>query len=166
MDCVIGLVIRRIAMSMVVSLGVAVFLAGVGGLVLAAPEKDPLKPRVPADQMESAKKLTTPLFKDAKSAAAKLVEEGKALYEGKGTCFNCHGKTGKGDGPAGMMLDPGPRDLTNCRFQNKRSDGELFWVIKNGSPGTGMVALMPGAINEEEAWKIIAYVRSLCAKKK
>lgn len=134
----------------------------VGTLALSAPEKDPLKPRVPADQMEEAKKLSTSLFKDAKQASADIVKEGKVLYDGKGTCFNCHGKSGKGDGPAGAMLDPVLRDLTNCEFQKKRTDGELFWVIKNGSPGTGMVALMPGSVNEEEAWKIIAYVRSLC----
>lgn len=166
MDCDSSLMTRRTATRRVVSLGVAVLLAAVGGLVLAAPEKDPLKPRVPADQMGEVNKLANPLYKDAKKAPAKIVEEGKALYEGKGTCFNCHGKTGKGDGPAGMMLDPGPRDLTNCRFQNKRSDGELFWIIKNGSPGTGMVPLVPAALTEEEAWKVIAYVRSFCAKKK
>ncbi|MDF3014989.1 MAG: uncharacterized protein K0R44_214 [Thermomicrobiales bacterium] len=82
----------------------------VGTVAYSAPEKDPLKPRVPVDQTESAKKLTTPLFKEAKQAPAKMVEEGKALYEGKGTCFNCHGKAGKGDGAAGAMLDPGPRE--------------------------------------------------------
>jgi hypothetical protein len=134
----------------------------VGTVAYSAPEKDPLKPRVPVDQTESAKKLTTPLFKEAKQAPAKMVEEGKALYEGKGTCFNCHGKAGKGDGAAGAMLDPGPRDFTNCEFQKKRTDGELFWVVKNGIQGTGMMALTPMAVTEEEAWKTIAYVRSFC----
>lgn len=115
----------------------------IGIPAFSAPEKDPLKPRVPADQMESAKKLTTPLSKEAKQAPAKFVEEGKTLYEGKGTCFNCHGKSGKGDGPAGAMLDPGPRDFTNCEFQKKRTDSELFWAVKNGVQGTGMVSFAP-----------------------
>lgn len=142
--------------------------AGVVVLVLAAtvafsaPEKDPLKPRVPPAESDEAKKLTTPLFKKAKQAPAKIVEEGKALYEGKATCFNCHGKAGKGDGAAGAMLDPGPRDFTNCEFQKKRTDGELFWVVKNGIQGTGMMALTPMVVTEEEAWKTIAYVRSFC----
>ncbi|HEU4504691.1 MAG TPA: cytochrome c [Nitrospira sp.] len=142
------------------------FTAGVivlaGTVAYSAPEKDPLKPRVPAAQLDEAKKLTTPLFKEAKSAPAKVVEEGKALYEGKGTCFNCHGKSGKGDGMAGAMLDPGPRDFTNCAFQKARTDGELLWTVKNGIQGTGMVSLSPAAVSEEEAWKIIAYVRSFC----
>ena len=133
-------------------------------VALSAPEKDPVKPRVPADQMEKAKKLSTPLFKDAREASADLVNEGKVLYDGKGTCFNCHGKVGKGDGAAGAMLDPGPRDFTSCEFQRARTDGELFWVMKNGVQGTGMVAFTPGMVTEDEAWKILAYVRSLCKK--
>lgn len=135
-----------------------------GSLAFSAPEKDPLKPRVPADQMESAKKLSTSLYKNAAQAPADIVNEGKGLYEGKGTCFNCHGKSGKGDGMAGAMLDPGPRDFTNCEFQKKRTDGELFWAVKNGVQGTGMVSFTPGIVTEEEAWKILAYVRSFCGK--
>lgn len=130
-----------------------------GGPAGAAPERDPLKPRVPADQRDAARKLTAPV-----KATPTVVEEGKALYEGKGACVNCHGKGGKGDGPAGAALDPGPRDLTNCAFHKQRSDGELFWVIKHGVPGTGMVPLVPAALSEEEAWKVIAYVRRFCAK--
>jgi mono/diheme cytochrome c family protein len=134
------------------------------GTASAAPEKDPLKPRVPADQTESARKLSTPLFTDAKSAPAKIVEEGKALFEGKGTCFTCHGESGKGDGLAAGALDPGPRNFTNCEFQKKRTDGELFWVIKNGVQGTGMMSFVPGTVTEEEAWKLVAYLRTFCGK--
>jgi mono/diheme cytochrome c family protein len=138
----------------------AMFLSS--GLAIAGPEKDPIAPRVPADQRAAAKKDKSPLYDKADSAPAEIVAEGKALYEGKGTCVNCHGKSGKGDGPAGAVLNPGPRDFSNCKFHKKRKDGELMWVIKNGSPGTGMVPLVPATISEEEAWKIIAYERSFC----
>ena len=130
-----------------------------GGTLAFAAEKNPLKPRVPADQRKAAKKTKNP-FPMTKA----VVAEGKKLFEGKGTCFNCHGKTGKGDGPAGKVLNPSPRDFSNCKFHKKRKDGELFWVIKNGSPGTGMVSLIPSAITEEEAWKIINYERTFCKK--
>ena len=137
------------------------------GLAFAGPEKDPLKPRVPAAERSAAKKMKPPkeLYKKAKKAPPEIVAEGKALFEGKGTCVNCHGKSGSGDGPAGKVLNPGPRDFTNCKFHKKRKDGEMMWVIGNGSPGTGMVALAPpkgSTITEEEAWKIIAYERSFC----
>jgi hypothetical protein len=125
--------------------------------VVGAEEKDPLKPRVPPDQIADAKKLTNPVANTPENIA-----KGKALFEGKGTCFNCHGKNGDGQGEAGKILNPSPRNFTNCKFHKKRKDGELFWVIKNGSAGTGMVSLIPAAINEEEAWTIINYERSFC----
>ncbi len=136
-------------------------VAAVGALMTAtvsfAEEKDPLKPRVPSDQIAEAKQMKNPV-----AATPESIAKGKALFEGKGTCVNCHGKEGKGDGPAGAILNPSPRNFANCAFHKKRKDGELFWVIKNGSAGTGMVSLIPAAINEEEAWTIINYERSFC----
>lgn len=126
--------------------------------VWAAPEADPLKSRVPPAERSGAQQLANPL----PSTPENLVN-GKTLYEGKGTCANCHGKGGKGDGVGGMMLMPGPRNFTNCAFHKKRSDGELFWVLKNGSPGTGMPAFVKGGVlTEEEAWLIVTYERSFC----
>lgn len=131
-----------------------------GGTATFALEKNPLKPRVPAKERKAAKKMKNPI-----AFTKENVAKGKALFEGKGTCFNCHGKTGKGDGPAGKVLNPSPRNFTNCKFHRKRKDGELFWVIKNGSKGTGMVSMIPKAITEKEAWTIINYERSFCAKR-
>lgn len=129
----------------------------VGAIVVSAEERDPLQTRVPKDQLSDAKQMKNPVAKTKEN-----ILKGKALFEGKGTCFNCHGKEGKGDGPAGQILNPSPRNFTNCKFHKKRKDGEMFWVIKNGSPGTGMVSLIPAAITEEEAWTIINYERSFC----
>lgn len=139
------------------SLGLFVAMTLVSATVAGAEEREPLKARVPPDQIAEAKQMKNPIPSSPESIA-----KGKALFEGKGTCFNCHGKEGKGDGPAGAILNPSPRDFTNCKFHKKRKDGELFWVIKNGSAGTGMVSLIPAAINEEEAWTIINYERSFC----
>ncbi|MEK6618081.1 MAG: cytochrome c [Nitrospirota bacterium] len=141
------------------SAGFLTALMFVAATAVVAEEREPLKPRVPPDQIAEAKKLKNPIENTPENVA-----KGKALFEGKGTCFNCHGKEGKGDGPAGQILNPTPRDFTNCKFHKKRKDGELFWVIKNGSTGTGMVPLIPAAINEEEAWTIINYERTFCKK--
>ena len=138
-------------------LGISAALMLMSATVVVAEEREPLKTRVPADQLSDAKQMKNPV-----EANAANIAKGKALFEGKGTCFNCHGKEGKGDGPAGAILNPSPRDFTNCKFHKKRKDGELFWVIKNGSAGTGMVSLIPAAITEEEAWTIINYERSFC----
>ncbi len=126
-------------------------------------EKDPLEPRVPAQLRGAARKLASPFDGYSTEASAEIILYGKRLYEGKGTCFNCHGWSGNGDGPASLMVNPGPRDFTNCQFHEQRTDGELFWVIKNGSPDTEMVSMIPDPINEEEAWTILLYVRTFCA---
>ena len=52
-------------------------------------------------------------------------------------------------------MNPSPRNFTNAKFHKARTDGEFFWVIKNGSAGTGMVPLIGTAITEEEAWYVI-----------
>ena len=38
-------------------------------------------------------------------------------------------------------------------------DGQLFWIIKNGSLGTGMMAF-PG-LPDEQVWQLVQYIRSL-----
>src|SRR5205809_567295 len=139
--------------------GLLTALMFVAATAVVAEERDPLKPRVPPDQIADAKALKNPIANTPENVA-----KGKALFEGKGTCFNCHGKEGKGDGPAGQILNPSPRNFTNCKFHKKRKDGEFFWVIKNGSAGTGMVPLIPAAINEDEARTIINYERSFWMK--
>lgn len=141
--------------------GFQIVMALLAGSAVFAEERDPMVPRVPASKMEEAKKLTAP-FGDLWEAPSDIVAEGKKLFEGKGTCHNCHGKSGQGDGPVGQMLDPSPRSFANCKFHHSRADGELFWVVKFGSPGTGMVSLVPAVVSEEEAWKILAYERSFC----
>jgi mono/diheme cytochrome c family protein len=130
--------------------------------ILSCAERRPLEPRVPASQMEEAKRLKSPLG-DARNATSEIILAGKVLYEGRGACFNCHGVKGDGKGPAAAMIKPSPpRDFTDCTWHKQRDDGELFWIVKNGSPGTGMQALVPGMISEEEAWKIVAYERTFC----
>jgi mono/diheme cytochrome c family protein len=127
--------------------------------VAFAEERDPTVSRVPGDQRAAAEAMKNPVAKTPENIA-----KGKAIYEGKGTCLNCHGTSGKGDGPAGAILNPTPRNFTNPKFHKNRTDGEMFWVIKNGSAGTAMVGLIGTAISEEEAWYVINYERSFEGK--
>ncbi len=138
-----------------------VAFALVAGLVLAtgqvyAAEKDPTISRIPADELEDAKENANPVAASPESIAA-----GKMVFEGKGTCFTCHGMSATGDGDAGAALDPSPRNLVSASWQDIRSDGEMFWVIANGSEGTGMIAYNPAMITDEETWQVINYMRSI-----
>ena len=127
--------------------------------VAFAEERDPTVSPVPGDQRAAAKAMKNPVAKTPENIA-----KGKAIYEGKGTCFNCHGTSGKGDGPAGPLQDPTPTNFTNPKFHKNRTDGEMFWVIKNGSAGTAMAGMIGTAITEEEAWFVINYERSFEGK--
>ena len=83
----------KFAMKMIVIATAAMFLTT--GLAIAGPEKDPLKARVPADKRAAAKKNKSPYGKKSKDATPEIIAEGKAIFEGKGTCVNCHGKAGR-----------------------------------------------------------------------
>jgi mono/diheme cytochrome c family protein len=137
-----------------------VFSAAVYILLMIGPEESATKAgerditiaRAPAE----AKSLANPF-----PLSDEVLLEGERIYQTKGTCFTCHGTTGLGDGPAGLELNPRPRNFTNPRFHELRTDGEMFWVIRNGSPGTRMFSYAPAIITEEEAWKVIHYLRTL-----
>jgi mono/diheme cytochrome c family protein len=132
------------------------------GVVSCMPHRHPTEPRVAPEKLEQAKALKAP-FGDAKSASPEVVTEGKRLFDSKG-CVHCHGLAGKGNGAAASKLvHHPPRDFSDCKWQDKRTDGELFWVLDHGVPGTGMVDQVPHHMNEAQAWKVVAYLRTLCA---
>ncbi|TAJ34988.1 MAG: c-type cytochrome [Nitrospirae bacterium] len=124
----------------------------------AAAEQHMMAPRVPADKLAEARALQSPL-----PNSPDVVEKGKALYEGKGTCVNCHGTEGRGDGIASIGLDPSPRNFHHHGFWRHRTEGEIFWVIKNGSVGTSMIGFA-GQLADEEIWTIMQYERSFAGE--
>ena len=74
-------------------------------------------------------------------------------------CKMCHGKTGAGNGKLGKVLKPSPRNFTCNATMFKISAGQMFWIIKNGSKGTGMVAHKK-TLKDKEIWDIIKYIRT------
>ena len=118
-----------------------------------------LRPRVPKDQIEAARAVVNPL-----PATPDMIAKGKMMFEGKAFCRACHGQDGTGipgkDIAPGSLKGPLPRDFTNKAWQAGRTDGELMWILKNGSPGTAMAPFIPLVVTEEEAWQLILYVRS------
>lgn len=138
---------------------VAILICLISGSPSFGAEQDLVAPRVSPKHLAEAKALKNP-FKPTKENLRK----GKELFGGKGTCFTCHGKEGRGDGLAAVGLDPSPRNFTNPEFHAMRSDGELFWIIKHGSPGTAMMPMVGSVIDAREAWLVLLYERSLSGK--
>ena len=130
-----------------------VFVASLA-IPAGAAERHMMQSLVPADKLAEARALTSPLPK-----SPEIVEKGKALYDGKGACFNCHGKGGDGNGPLAAQLNPSPRNFRHHGFWRHRTEGEVFWVIKHGSSGTAMVGF-GGQLTDEEIWTLIQYIRN------
>ena len=93
-------------------------------------------------------------------ASAESLSRGAYLYEMN--CLVCHGQQGKGDGPVGRkFVTKSPVDLSDLYTQSQ-ADGQLFFTLTRGR------ALMPfyrDALNVEERWHVINYVRKEFGKK-
>ena len=129
-------------------------LVGTGNLVDAG-DPSVLKPRVPVDQIEEAKTWQNPFPNTPEN-----IEIGKKIFHGKAFCVTCHGKDGTGLGNIPGLRGKLPRNFTDKSWQATRTDGELFWILKNGSPGTDMASFVPLVLTEEEAWHVLLYVRA------
>ena len=98
-----------------------------------------------------------PLF-----ATAKNIERGKLLYQTEAkpmACKMCHGIRGNGNGRLARGLEPAPRNFTCEDTMKSLSDGQLFWIIKNGSKGTAMQA-HKFTLSDKDIWQIIHYLKS------
>jgi mono/diheme cytochrome c family protein len=76
-------------------------------------------------------------------------------------CEMCHGKNGDGKGDTAKEMKLQIVDFTDAASLKGRTDGELFWIIKNGH--NDMPAEGP-RIKPEENWELVNYVRSLAKK--
>ncbi len=90
------------------------------------------------------------------------VKAGETLFQQTAqplACVNCHGAKGDGQGPMGAALNPPPRNFTCGETMQDISDGQMFWIIKKGSEGTGMMAF--SAMPDNQIWQLIHYIRTL-----
>ncbi len=77
--------------------------------------------------------------------------EGEVLF--MNSCKSCHGTPTQED--FSLML-PSPGDLASDKVQNQ-TDGELFYKIRAGK---GAMPKFGDALDQNEIWSLIAYVRS------
>jgi len=79
------------------------------------------------------------------------------------SCAPCHGTGGKGDGPAGLALNPRPADLTLHAIPGVHTDAQLFEWITNGFPGSRMPAFK-AALSDTDRWNLVNFIRTLAPK--
>lgn len=101
-------------------------------------------------------------LKNPLEATPENLKKGKMLYQVRAKpmpCKHCHGTNGDGMGPMARGFDPPPRDFTCHKTIKGVPDGQLFWIIKNGSPGTGMLAFK--GLKDDQIWQMLLYLRQL-----
>jgi mono/diheme cytochrome c family protein len=90
---------------------------------------------------------------------ADVVKNAPSLYETK--CSKCHGDKGDGKGSATKGLDVKPRNYTNKSVMEKITDGQLFWIIANGSdPEATEMGPYKKKLSEEQMWALVHYIRT------
>ena len=99
--------------------------------------------------------------------ASASVEAGKKIFEKSAkpmACKMCHGKEGKGNGKLGKALTPKPRNFACSNTMKHVSPGQMFWIIKNGSKGTGMLA-HGKKLKDKQIWDVVKYIETQFVKR-
>ena len=116
---------------------------------LQQPAAPPAQSTIPAD----AAHLVNPV-KPTPESQAKV----KKMYGYD--CAMCHGATGNGKGDV-TDLKPAPRDYTDPAALKDLSDGEIFYIIKNGK---GQMPSEGDRAKTDELWNMVILVRSFSKK--
>jgi cytochrome c oxidase cbb3-type subunit I/II len=96
-----------------------------------------------------------------------LLEHGKEVWE-QAKCWECHGKTGKGDGEkaAGLKDDEDftsvPADLTLGQFKSGPAVEDIYRTMTTGLSGTPMPSYRD-SFPDEDRWALSYYVLALSA---
>jgi uncharacterized membrane protein/mono/diheme cytochrome c family protein len=77
-------------------------------------------------------------------------------------CATCHANNGSGDTELGRNLYPRVPDMRGARTQSL-TDGELYYIIRNGIPWTGMPAWGNADLGDldSETWALVLFIRHL-----
>jgi len=135
----------------------------------------PENPDLPEPYLRIAASGICPQIRNTRSASSHQTKQsnplpattenlivGEKLYrkDAKPTaCYLCHGRRGNGNGSLAPKLAPPPRNFTCAETMNEISDGQLFWIIKNGSKDTAMPA-HKATLRDKEIWQLIHFIRS------
>jgi mono/diheme cytochrome c family protein len=76
-------------------------------------------------------------------------------------CSQCHANDGSGKTEMGQYLYPRAPDMRQPATQNL-TDGELYYIIRNGVPLTGMPAWgEPDTVQDDDSWQLVLFIRHI-----
>ena len=87
------------------------------------------------------------------------IAQGKKMYGFD--CAMCHGENGDGKGDLAADLKTKVPDFTDPSTLKDATDGELFYIIKNGK---GEMTAEGDRLKPAELWNLVNYVRSFAGK--
>lgn len=91
------------------------------------------------------------------TSTPELIEKGKSIFQTQ--CASCHGVEGKGDGVAGLSLNPRPRNFHSLEgWTNGTKFSEMYRTLHEGITSRGMASY--SNIIPEERFAILHYVRT------
>lgn len=126
-------------------------------VVLAAPANCP-EPRftdkAPPEYLERINPLA-PGNADRRAASSLFLGQTQRSVN----CAICHGKDGDGRGPLSGQFDPSPRNFACAKTIDGVPDGQLFWIIRFGSPGTAMPP--HASLTDDQIWQLVLHLRRL-----
>jgi mono/diheme cytochrome c family protein len=110
-----------------------------------------------------ARKLALPLtyrqLRNPFAASPENIQAGTEHFADH--CATCHANDGSGDTLFGKGLYPKPPDMRKAATQRK-SDGELYYIIENGVRLSGMPAFGEHAgTDDAETWRLVIFIRHL-----
>lgn len=83
---------------------------------------------------------------------------GRHIYQSQ--CASCHGSSGKGDGFAGLKLEPPPRDFHVEALMEISSPFKFYNILLTGIEGTAMVSYAD-ILTEDELWSTAFYLSGI-----
>ena len=87
----------------------------------------------------------------------RTLQQGRESYTG--SCSQCHGASAQAEGVFGRTSFPPATDLASEAMRSV-SDGQMFYIIKNGLGFTPMPAFAR-QYSDNEIWAIVAFIRSV-----
>ena len=139
------------------AIGLVIACVTVECLAQSPPARQCPQPRFTGAAPEPYHSQRNPLPADRDFGAAEKLFKGEV--QGKFGCAPCHGLGGGGDGQLASQFDPRPRNFRCAATINDVPDGQLFWIIRFGSPGTSMPPHKN--LSDEQIWELVSYVRHL-----
>jgi mono/diheme cytochrome c family protein len=144
-------------LSMAVSLGVMIYVATLSSSIdLKEVKEISAEPGAQAPVAEAGP-IDISDVKDPWMSSPLMISRGKQLFVQN--CQMCHGPEGKGDGPAGMALNPRPRNFVEGKWKKGGTRLGLMGVLLTGLPPSSMQSYKQLPVSDR--WALVHFVRSI-----